>query len=746
MATINVGPVTAGQTVTQAVTVGDTLVVTVSGPGPFDGASSTTQTNISSVVQTGTKEYTLSGFTANTTYTFITDDDDGDPYTVTGSVSAAPTNTDYFVDVYADIEVEQNQTLMFLGVSGTGAALVGTSPLELQPGDRVGFRKIVTSLGGGATPPNTGLATGFASTHWTDTSALTLTSSYQYKTIKTGVSLTVTDAVTISVSSGSASESDILYYRGRGVDPDLTVDISDSNIEISGTATSFVQTISNTSGSSSDNSSITEYRVTTPGGEIHESRTGYGSITVSDVPPNPGFPKTYQLEARVTTSNGGSGLYKPVAGSTFTVIATTAQTENSPTLDGYGLAIFDHNSNLVTSFTSGHTVLRKIFTSSLTTISTTSDTDIDTGLTGITSSNSVILLEGDNSSPSTAGSKSIPATFVTGGNGNIHVRIAKVTVAQSVRATVLQYSGETIGGNSTSYGIKIKNGNNDTVIDESSTVYCVKEIVDIDASQSNQTLYQNSSTYFIYLTLTQGRYPGSSGPPIPAIRCSSSNLIIPPQILGIKHSDGSYKTVFMLFPKNVPLSNYQLALLVPQDATTPEYYGGSADQYGMAIRNSSGVATWRSDWRQAIVNNVIPANQFTQGTNQNGDYDVTTGYDGVLPPYSTLSDFEAVLASRDTTVPLTGLNEMDPANSFVSGNLASANIEYFGGRWLDFEFGTDISSGGGVHKLAFRIDGFTTGSLATYRYRDGSTDTTNYGGRSDRSHHPEGNLIIFRII
>ena len=67
MATYNVGPVTANQTVTQNVALGDTVVVIVQGPGPFDGASSTTQINIGSVSKTGSREYTLSNFTAGTT-------------------------------------------------------------------------------------------------------------------------------------------------------------------------------------------------------------------------------------------------------------------------------------------------------------------------------------------------------------------------------------------------------------------------------------------------------------------------------------------------------------------------------------------------------------------------------------------------------------------------------------------------------------------------------------------------------
>jgi len=653
---------------------------------------------------------------------------------------------DYLVTATAELEEEFGfVTINLFTLSGNGVA-GSSSPLQLEPGDRVGFRKIVSNSGGGGTPSNTVVASNFSSDHWTSTNNITLGTSYTYKTIKTGVSVSVSDLVRVEITAGFSSDFQNTYYIGAATNPDLTVEVTNDNIQIASTATSFTQTIQNTTGSSTENNTITEYRIATPSGGVHESRTGYGSITVTDVPPNPGFPKTYSVQGRISTSNGGSGIWQNVQGSSFTVIATTTASGNGPTLDPYGMAIFDHNENLVTSFTAGHTVLRKIFASSSTTLSTSASTDIDTGLTGITTSNCVILVEGDTSSPSTSGAKSIPATFVTGGNGNIHVRLARVTVAQSVRVAVLQYSGETIGATSSTYGIQIKNGDNNTVIDEASTVYCVKEIIDIDSSQSTQTLYESTTTNFIYLTLTQGRYPSAQGAPIAALNCSTSNLIVPPKILGTKHTDGSFKTVFMMFPKNVSLSNYKLAMIVPQDTSTPEYYGGSSDQYAMVIRNSSGDDIWRSDWRQAIVNNVIPINQFTSGTNQNGNYDVTTGRDGVIAPTDTTSDFEATLQSSDTTVSLTGLNEMDPANSYVAGNMCTTRIEYHKGRFLDVEQGIDELSGGGIHDIALRISGFTTSTLATYRYRDGSSNGTNYGVRSTDSHHPEGDMIVFRII
>ena len=653
---------------------------------------------------------------------------------------------DYLVTLSASIEEEFGFTTILASLTGNGVATSSTSPLELNPGDRVGFRKFVYTLQGGQVPSNTATASGFASTHWTNTNNIALTTSYQYKTIKTGVSLTVSDGVLLTISSGSASDSDTTYYRGAAESPDTSITLGDTSIEIATTDTSFTQSISNESGTTSTNSSITEYRIK-DAGTSHESRTGYGSITVTDVPPNSGFPKTYSVEARVTTANGGNGLFVNCPNTNFSVVATTTAGSNAPSLDNYGVALYDDQGDLITSFTSGHTVLRKIFaTSSAVSLSTSTHTDVDTGLTGITTSNCVIAIDGDTTTTqNTLGSVRIPATFVTGGNGNIHVRVGRVTSAKSVNIEVLQHKGATIGGSSTNHGLIIKNGDDETVIDESSEVFSVREIIDINPSLSSQALYQNDESFFIYLELTQGRYPSADGPPIPALRCSSSVILIPPILTGVKHPDGSYKTVFMTFQKPISLSNYKLAMLVPGSAS-PEYYGGSASDYGLEINDSSGNTVWRSDYRQAIVNNVIAANQFTSGTNQNGNYDVTTGRDGVVAPISTVAEFPLALNSSDTSVSLTGLNEMDPANSFVAGALTAMSVEYYAGRHLDPEHDIDTHAGGGIHILGLRISSTTSASLTTYRFRGGSANGTNYGVRNPNSYHPEGHFVIFRIV
>ena len=107
-------------------------------------------------------------------------------------------------------------------------------------------------------------------------------------------------------------------------------------------------------------------------------------------------------------------------------------------------------------------------------------------------------------------------------------------------------------------------------------------------------------------------------------------------------------------------------MVVASDNADPEYFGGTEPDYGVEIYKSNGDLAWHSGWRQAILNNVIPANQFTTGTNQNGNYDVTTGYDGVTAPVILDNVTPYGMESTGQSVSLTSLNEMDPSKNLLS--------------------------------------------------------------------------------
>ena len=715
---------TSGETYAVRVNNGSTNLATRTGDGTLTWTSSLpTEGNTTTYEIFALRPTSIGGSGA-----YVATDD---TFTVTRSSFAGAT---YYVDVTVTADLEINT--LFMVTTGTGVQTSSQNPLLLTAGDRVGFRY-------GSNDGSTITASAFNTGYWTNTGSLTLTTSYQYKYAASGLSITVPDAVNITATrSGYTGTTNTLYYMGDSEQPDITISLDNSVYEISSTDTSHTIVISDSG--SSTNSSITEYRARS-GATTFQSRTGPGSLTVNDVPPNDGFPKYYYLDARVTTANGGSGLYENVPGSSYSVIATTTQSSNSPTIDTYGIAIYDHNGNAITSFNGGHTTLREIYSNSSVTLSTTGTTDVSTGLTGITTSNCVIMVEGSGASGATS-AVNVPATFV--GTNPVSVRLGRVSSAQTVKVTVAQHKGSTIGATN-SFGFEVTNGDNDTVIDESSIVYGVKEVIALNPAASNQTLYQNDTTYFLYVELTQGAYPASGGIPIPAISSSKSVYLMPPSLTGTKHTDGSYKTVICYIPKAGTINGYyNLAMLVSADNATPSYYGGSAPSYGITISDSSSSLIWHSAWRQAIVNNVIVANQFTAGTNQNGTYDVTTGYDGVTAPLITSTEFPFGMESTGQVKGLTSLNDMDPANTYLAGSSLTGSVAYYMGFWEDFEHNQSGYSGGGLHKPAVKITGFSTANITMYRYSQGPTPPTSndYGARLSTSYHPEGNYILFRIV
>ena len=720
-----------------------TYFYTVTNSGDFvtSSGSFTITSNSGSFSVTPTADSTTEGpetFTAS----IRTGSTSGTIVATSSSVTINDTSTTfggstYYVDANVQQESEPGFESLFLTISGTGVG----NPKLLNAGDRVGFRYV-------SIPSNSTVkASLFDATHWTDTSLLTLTTSYQYKYAKAGIPVDIADSVNVVASkSGYLSNTKTTSFMGSSLQPDLTISLDESTYEISGTATSHTIIISETAPNT--NSAITEYRVR-DSVTTHESRTGPGSLTITDVPSSDGFPKTYTLEARITTANGGSGLFSFVT--FYDVIATTAATANDPTISNYGFAIYDHNGTAITSFDGGHSTLRELFVSSVTALSNTGTTDINTGLSGITTSNCVIVVEGVSAINAPTTAIEVAATFV--GTNPVFVRLARVVMSgQSVKVTVSQHAGDTIGA-SDSYGFQILNGNNTTVIDENSVVYGVKEVIALDPALSTQFVYGNPQVTFLYVVLTQGTYPASGGLPIPAISCSKSVYLIPPTLLNEKHPDGSYKYVLCYIPNGVVISgNYNLAMLVASDNAIPSYFGGVVPTYGTRIYNNAGSLIWDSGWRQAIVNNIIPANQFTLGVNQLGTYDVSTGFDGVVG--SSIGggffypDAPYGMESYGQVKSVGSLNDMDPANTYLAGSSLSGYVSYYAGFWRDGESNTEGYAGGGRHRPGIRINSFNSVNITMYRFSGASQPPTDdeAADRDPKSHHPEGNFVLFRIV
>lgn len=625
----------------------------------------------------------------------------------------------YFVEIFA--ESEPGFTFVnWNWIVGDGG-LSQASPKEVNAGELIAFR-----LAAGSLTPVT--LSGFASTHWTNTTNLSLTTSYQIKEVKSGISLTVADGITATYSTASVTR----WFIGSSLKPDKTVTLANNAIEISAGATSHTIVIQETAPNT--NSAITEYR-SFEGTTGHESRVGPGSLTVTDVPPNPGFAKYYSLQARITEANGGNNIWESVPNSSYSVIESSAQNTNDPTIDTYGIALYDHNGTAVTSFTSGHTVLRRIFTTTVT-LSSSTTTSVATGLTGLSTSNCIISTTGENIGASAQTSISVPATF-SGGNTVI---LGRYTSAITVRLSILQYAGDTIiSGTLPSYGIQIRNGNNSLVIDEASLVYGVSAILNC----GGRFVYQGQFANFIYIDL-----PGTyANMPVVGISCTNSQLLVPPHVYNV--GGGAYRTIVTL-PKSAQTSTYNIAVLVPSDAVTPQYYGGSASDYGVSISDSSGTK-WRSDWRQAIVNNIVDINRFSDGLNQNGAYDVDSGADGVSAPEAApfgQSEFVLALQGTGQIVSVSSLNEMDPVNTYLIGTACSGYVEYYAGDLVIDGVLVQEDTGGSRHIPAAKITSFNTIDITMWNY-DGGFPAPNSSLRCKRnpqSKHPQGNFMLARIV
>ena len=242
--------------------------------------------------------------------------------------------------------------------------------------------------------------------------------------------------------------------------------------------------------------------------------------------------------------------------------------------------------------------------------------------------------------------------------------------------------------------------------------------------------------------------------PIPAISSSKSVYLIPPPLSNAKWPDGSYKTVVLYLPKAGAITGYyNLAMLVASNTTTPSYYGGSAPAYGAQIFNAAGTLIWDSAWRQAVVNNVISANFFIDGVIQNGQWDVTTGADGVSPPeagadYPYPDFYLGDMNSSGQTRTVGSLNDMDPANTYLAGSSLSGHVQYHMGFYSVREFNSEGYAGGGKHKPAVKITSFNTATINMYRYADGVYPSTEADRitRISTSRHPEGSFVLFRIV
>ena len=551
------------------------------------------------------------------------------------------------------------------------------------------------------------------------------------------------DAITMSKGT-TGTFAPILYLSQKPatIAPDITVNASSSNIPE--TATSAQTTVTNvTSG---------EYyavRVNNGSTNLGASLASSGSVDIifsSELPTAPGTPVTYEIYSMRPTSLSGDGLWD-ATDDTFTVTTyEVAQPASiTPPIDDYGIAIYDNNSTLVTSFAQGHSILREVFVSNVT-LSASTYTDVATGLTGLSYSNCIIQVRIDGSISSAI---SVPTTFVNGTT----VRIGRYA-ATVVTVVVLQYAGASKGITAATYGTQIINGTNNIVIDEGALTYGVKEIINGGDSRVVQgTQISGNASYGTITLPTTGSitYPIANGAPAIGINCTSQSVLVPP-MLGATVVNGCYSKVYFFKPPTTPIADYNIAMLVPSSIATPSYYN-SADTYGFEIRNAAGALVWSSAWRQAVVNNIVPINIFSTGLTQNGSYDVTAGYDGVtappIPPTPQRAETTYELTPTGQSVGVSSLNDMDPTNTYLIGGMAAGKVSYYSGRNYYGDLSTQYNlDGGAVFVPAAIVTGANSVSIKMWRQFFPGFPPPSQATESKResdSLHPEGNFIFARI-
>jgi hypothetical protein len=535
----------------------------------------------------------------------------------------------------------------------------------------------------------------------------------------------------LQVWNGNELLSGPTFTLTRGpVLPDKSITLQSNTLEVIPTDTNHTIVIQETS--PDENSAVTEYRVRS-GSSVFESRTGPGSITVSDVPTVVGFPKYYIIEARVPDASGGTGFYEYTSVS-YSVTLIEPQTSNPPTINDYGIAIYDHNGVPITSFTAGHSLLREVFTTQVT-LSSTSTTVVNTGLSGsftFASLGASVTGEDVNGAQT---SISVPVRVSTS-NGQFTIILGRHPDNLVAKVSLLQYRGRTLTATNTKdYGIEILNragGVTPIVLDDDSLPYTVSSIINC-AGYSTV-----SGDYAKFITIP---LPGTyTRMPLVGIACSNKNLLVPPHV----YRNGTSYSAVITIPKSSSASTYTIAVLSTENRT---YYGGTASINALSILNNSGQPLWRSDMRQAILNEARGSDIFTLGVSTS---EVTLGYDGVVKPNSsgTSTNLANLQTTNQTLTLMANGNEMDPINTYLLSSTTGGLVEYYAGDLTTSDGRVEQNVGGGVHILAALIDSENSAKITMWKYKDGSAppNSSLRCTRNPASRHPDGSLFFVRIV
>ena len=265
-----------GSTLTgPTVDVGDTITLTVTVAGSSGTAASNSPSGCSTVgnITLGTATANAVTNFSGTSYSFQFTHTDTNTTVyfrnVSGTINSASVTAPTADDVTVNNPNDDQYTATFnLSAAGSG----GTLQYAIEKDD--------------STPDN-----------WTD-AATDTTTSFQANFTRTSTPGTIYAKARRSATDVSSTVS----VAGRGfIASDLGISLAEgSSLTIGSSDTSFVMTVQ--SGNSND-----QYQVRDSAGTQHESRTGNGSITVTDVPS--GGSEAYTVFGRRPTSTGGDDTY-----------------------------------------------------------------------------------------------------------------------------------------------------------------------------------------------------------------------------------------------------------------------------------------------------------------------------------------------------------------------------------------------------------------------------------------------------
>ena len=248
----------------------------------------------------------------------------------------------------------------FMLWQGSGGTSSGGA-LALLAGDTVSFKKLGTYSG-------SFVISGFSTGLWTSGSNLTLTTSYQSRTVKSGGTVGFVDALTATAGSKSQTR----YFEVGGLLPDLVIDDINDLIRPNG-STNHAITIGGATATTTY-----EIRLTSSTGTVIATASASspnGSLTVGNIP-SAGASRTYYVTGRRSAANGGNNVPSLILSYTVTHESPGSSLGGGGT-GGYGMQVFTASGDTVLDVTDRVVIFADHVTGSLTTSELTKNVTLD---------------------------------------------------------------------------------------------------------------------------------------------------------------------------------------------------------------------------------------------------------------------------------------------------------------------------------------------------------------------------------